>query len=445
MAQGQHEAKQKQHRRGAAAGCIVIALLLAAGALFWWLWDRVDASAIPPVSLSVAGTAVGRSSAHWQAPAVFGLLHKELYSCADNDQPQIALADAAAPALAPLPDRLRILRVQLYARDADSGADSGSVFDGTAADFAAFTFAKSGSYTLVVQTALDDGAAGSGDFRFDAVLNVTLPLPKPVFAAEPTAAKQGDLLTVTARNLPDGVTPSGESKLGYVRFVRGADGVWSALVPVGYARDPGDYTITVTAGSETATLPVTVSETAFEEQQMTISAEVSAATAESKAANLEFHNTIVPLYDTANDTRYWHGTFLQPVQGRISTPYGVKRYVNGSKTPTRHGGIDIAAARGTPVLCPNDGVVEYAGLLQLSGNTVVIEHGGGLKSYFYHMDSLSVQTGQQVTRGQQIGTVGTTGYSTGPHLHYEVKIGRESISPWPLFDGTSGIFVADAS
>ena len=96
------------------------------------------------------------------------------------------------------------------------------------------------------------------------MLNVTLPLPKPVFAAEPTAAKQGDLLTVTARNLPDGVTPSGESKLGYVRFVRGADGVWSALVPVGYARDPGDYTITVTAGSETATLPVTVSETAFE-------------------------------------------------------------------------------------------------------------------------------------------------------------------------------------
>ena len=116
------------------------------------------------------------------------------------------------------------------------------------------------------------------------------------------------------------------------------------------------------------------------------------------------------------------------------------RYVNGSSVPERHGGIDIAAALGTPVLCPADGVVEYAGLLQLSGNTIVLEHGGGLKSYFYHMDSLNVSAGDREQQGQQLGTVGTTGYSTGPHLHYEVKIGRQSVSPWPLFDGSSSIF-----
>ena len=136
--------------------------------------------------------------------------------------------------------------------------------------------------------------------------------------------------------------------------------------------------------------------------------------------------------------------FLQPVEGRISTPYGVLRYVNGSTTPERHGGIDIAAALGTPVLCPADGVIEYAGFLQLSGNTIVLEHGGGLKSYFYHMDSLDVATGDRVTQGSKLGEVGTTGYSTGPHLHYEVKIGRESVSPWPLFDGSSSIFAAVA-
>ena len=122
----------------------------------------------------------------------------------------------------------------------------------------------------------------------------------------------------------------------------------------------------------------------------------------------------------------------------------MKRYVNGGATPERHGGVDIAAALGTPVQCPADGLVEYAGFLQLSGNTIVIEHGGGLKSYFYHMDSLDVATGDRVEKGRLLGAVGTTGYSTGPHLHYEVKIGRESVSPWPLFDGSSAIFAADA-
>ena len=96
------------------------------------------------------------------------------------------------------------------------------------------------------------------------------------------------------------------------------------------------------------------------------------------------------------------------------------------------------------MLCPADGVIEYAGFLQLSGNTIVLEHGGGLKSYFYHMDSLDVATGDRVTQGSKLGEVGTTGYSTGPHLHYEVKIGRESVSPWPLFDGSSSIFAAVA-
>lgn len=107
--------------------------------------------------------------------------------------------------------------------------------------------------------------------------------------------------------------------------------------------------------------------------------------------------------------------------------------MNGGATPERHGGVDIAAALGTPVQCPADGLVEYAGFLQLSGNTIVIEHGGGLKSYFYHMDSLDVATGDRVEKGRLLGAVGTTGYSTGPHLHYEVKIGREERLPLAPF------------
>lgn len=131
---------------------------------------------------------------------------------------------------------------------------------------------------------------------------------------------------------------------------------------------------------------------------------------------------------------------MQPVQGRITTEFGLLRYTNGSKTPSGHSGVDIAAPRGTPVSAPAAGRVVFSEYLLNTGNTLVIEHGGGLKSYFYHMDSLTVKVGDILTKGQNVGTVGTTGYSTGPHLHYDVRIGSKSINPWNLINGTGGFF-----
>lgn len=427
-------------RRARALTVGLVALLLAALAaalVLWRQWAAAGEGSVPAVSVTLDGEELLQHGGSWETPLLGGLLTRRptlsypalgKVLALDSDQPLLA----AAPADAAL-SRVRVSR----------GGDA--LFDGSPEAFAAFRFPGDGDYFVEVWGSLDRGGDGRGDFYFDASVALLLPVPEPEFSLSSADAQQGDLLTVTARHIPEGVTPSGESGLGYVRFVpAGEPGVYTALVPVGYAREPGAYTIEVTAGQASASLPVTVAESDFEVQQMTISEEIADETVNSQAANWEFHVTVVPLYDTANDERYWSVPFLQPVEGRISTPYGVKRYVNGGATPERHGGVDIAAALGTPVQCPADGLVEYAGFLQLSGNTIVIEHGGGLKSYFYHMDSLDVATGDRVEKGRLLGAVGTTGYSTGPHLHYEVKIGRESVSPWPLFDGSSAIFAADA-
>ena len=72
----------------------------------------------------------------------------------------------------------------------------------------------------------------------------------------------------------------------------------------------------------------------------------------------------------------------------------------------------------------------FAGYLQLTGNTVLIEHGYGLKSWYYHMDSLDVSTGQMVEQGQIIGKVGSTGFSTGPHLHFAMRLNGTPIDPY---------------
>jgi murein DD-endopeptidase MepM/ murein hydrolase activator NlpD len=123
------------------------------------------------------------------------------------------------------------------------------------------------------------------------------------------------------------------------------------------------------------------------------------------------------------------GRFIMPVSGPITSQYGMRRHpVLG--TNRMHTGIDIGASQGTPIKAGDAGVVIHAGWLGAYGNAVVIDHGGGLSTLYGHMSSIGVSEGQQVSTGQVIGKVGSTGWSTGPHLHFEVRVNGEHTSPW---------------
>ncbi|MDF2961720.1 MAG: hypothetical protein K0S39_3455 [Paenibacillus sp.] len=109
--------------------------------------------------------------------------------------------------------------------------------------------------------------------------------------------------------------------------------------------------------------------------------------------------------------------FIQPVEGVLTTPYGYTRYVNG-KFDSSHMAIDLAAKQGTPVKATNDGIVVLAESLYLTGNAIYIDHGMNLFSQYAHLSELHVKTGDRVKQGDIIGLVGSTGFSTGPHLHF---------------------------
>ncbi|MBQ2084849.1 MAG: M23 family metallopeptidase, partial [Oscillospiraceae bacterium] len=132
--------------------------------------------------------------------------------------------------------------------------------------------------------------------------------------------------------------------------------------------------------------------------------------------------------------------FTQPVGGTVTTEFGLFRYTNDDPVPTRHVGIDIANAEGTPVLAAASGYVIVAGYNGVSGYTVVMDHGLGVRTYYFHMSKLSVTEGDFAEEGSEIGQVGSTGYATGPHLHFNVMVHDNSIDPWATFTGTSGIF-----
>ena len=126
---------------------------------------------------------------------------------------------------------------------------------------------------------------------------------------------------------------------------------------------------------------------------------------------------------------FWRTGFIWPATGRISGVYGSQRVINGK--PLRpHYGVDVAAMPGTPVRAAAAGTVSLAhGDLYFSGKTVIIDHGLGVSTLYIHMQDLSVATGDRVAQGQVIGTIGTTGRSSGPHLHWGLNLGQDYLDP----------------
>jgi lysostaphin len=134
---------------------------------------------------------------------------------------------------------------------------------------------------------------------------------------------------------------------------------------------------------------------------------------------------------TLSTERYWHGPFTAPSHARTSTGFGLKRMVNGRLLKDYfHSGLDYAGALGSPILATSSGKVVLVGRgFKLHGNTVAIDHGQGVISFYIHMKTIKVAEGEEVKAGQQIGTVGQTGRATGPHLHFSIYVNKVAANP----------------
>jgi murein DD-endopeptidase MepM/ murein hydrolase activator NlpD len=134
--------------------------------------------------------------------------------------------------------------------------------------------------------------------------------------------------------------------------------------------------------------------------------------------------------------KYWSSAFLAPNAGRTSTKYGVRRYYNGEFAKDYyHRGQDYAGGEGSRVIAPAAGRVALVGTVsqgfRVHGNVVGIDHGQGVVSIFMHLSRINVKEGDFVKAGQKIGAVGSTGASTGPHLHWGLYVNGQSVDPLP--------------
>jgi len=138
------------------------------------------------------------------------------------------------------------------------------------------------------------------------------------------------------------------------------------------------------------------------------------------------------LYATITPERLWRGRFTRPVAGpEEGTGFGARRIINGLRR-SPHAGVDYSAEAGTPVVAANGGKVALVGEMFFPGRLVVIDHGLGLFTLYFHLERVDIEEGERVERGQPIGTVGATGRATGPHLHFAAHLGQARVDPTRL-------------
>ena len=128
---------------------------------------------------------------------------------------------------------------------------------------------------------------------------------------------------------------------------------------------------------------------------------------------------------------------IWPVEGELTDSYGARRNPFGGAVSEFHSGQDIATVWGSAVVATGDGVVTFAGAQSGYGNVVIIDHGNGLTTRYGHLSKVEATEGQEIRRGETLGRVGSTGRSTGPHLHYEVRINDTAVSPRRYLPGMS--------
>ncbi|MBU0573919.1 MAG: M23 family metallopeptidase [Candidatus Margulisbacteria bacterium] len=126
--------------------------------------------------------------------------------------------------------------------------------------------------------------------------------------------------------------------------------------------------------------------------------------------------------------RFWEGKFIKPVPGITTMDFGVREYINDKKRGY-HRGHDFRAAMGTPVMAPNDGEIVYASQTQAFGGTVVIDHGQGIHTLYFHLSEFLKPVGTMLKKGDFFARTGNSGISSGPHLHWGMSVQNVRVDP----------------
>jgi murein DD-endopeptidase MepM/ murein hydrolase activator NlpD len=245
-------------------------------------------------------------------------------------------------------------------------------------------------------------------------------------AVAPAVARPGDAVLVRV-HAPAGAPVAGTAGGRALRFWdHGAERWALGALPIETA--PGPLPVTVDAGGAALAASIDVVEPGFPSKALRVAPRFVTPPPSAKARIARDRAAFARAYDRPFTPPLFTARFAWPHPGGHHGRYGDQRTFNGHKESV-HYGLDIEAQRGAPVHASNDGEVVLARDCYYSGKTVVLWHGADLYTLYFHMDRLDVRPGARVRQGDRLGVVGSTGRSTGPHLHWSVKVGGLYVDP----------------
>ena len=258
-------------------------------------------------------------------------------------------------------------------------------------------------------------------------------LPYPLVDAQfrPLPARQGKTLGIHLET-DGGAQISGTFMGRPLRFATHDANQHEAFFGIEATARPGSYPLTLAidtaSGQRTeVTLRVAVESGGYQAEQILLSAEQDSLL--DPAVTGAEDATIAQVTSGFTAQRYFDGYMGLPSAGAITSQFGTRRSYNHGALSTFHTGTDFGAGPGAPIVAPAAGVVALTQPLPVRGNATLIDHGWGVYSGFWHQSEILVKVGDVVTPGQLIGRVGSTGRSTGPHLHWELWVGGAQVDP----------------
>lgn len=224
----------------------------------------------------------------------------------------------------------------------------------------------------------------------------------------------------------------GDRRIRFYVATTGEETLYRSVIGIPVDTPPGQHELEVKATSRRRRkirqqMSLTVSETEFINEPISIPAEKSGLLTSPHLS--EEARTIQAAVRHGRTSQIWTGGFLLPAEGRLSSPFGARRVYNDGTASWQHKGVDIANAEGTQILAPNSGVVVFSQPMKAHGGTIILDHGQGVFSIFYHLKERLVEPGDEIEQGEKIGLMGETGLATGPHLHWGLYVGGVAVDP----------------
>ena len=253
----------------------------------------------------------------------------------------------------------------------------------------------------------------------------------------PRKVEQGDICVVNVLVARGARSLTGEFQGKDLSFYKVKKGrLFRTLIGIDMETDPGTYQLVISAKSRSGKTVkgryrIRIKKRDFGEQRLTLPEEMVELNEDTLKQVEEEEKKVKEIWMKERGDKIWRGKFIKPLDGEIVSPFGVRRILN-DLPKNSHSGVDLEAEMGEEIQSSNAGIVVFVSELYFSGESVIVDHGRGLYTMYFHLSRIDVEEGQLVKKGEILGLAGSTGRSTGPHLHWGVRLHGARVDPFSI-------------